>query len=285
MRARSTGSTTNGARSGATMEAEALADLDGVDAATPADAFTHACTGPVGTPASSAYVAARIKDRLHRPAVVFARADDGTLRGSGRSITGFHLRDALDLVAKRVPGAIARFGGHAYAAGLTLAERALPAFADAFEAVAREQLTPAQLARAAETDGALGVGELTLSLARALRDAVWGQGFAGPTFDDVFDVGRQRVVGERHLRVDARAGRRALRRHHFPAGRPAASARACGVPAPRPRLEGRGVGGDGDRALAARDPRGMTRRVAVGRPFAFRCSKFGASPTGGDPRR
>jgi single-stranded-DNA-specific exonuclease len=146
-------------------------------------------------------VASRLKDRFHRPTVVFARAADGTLRGSGRSIAGFHLRDALDLVTKRSPGTIDRYGGHAFAAGLTLAEGALPAFEAALEAVAREQLTPAQLARVCETDGALAAGELTLDLAETLRDGIWGQGMPAPTYDDTFAVEAARVVGGKHLRL------------------------------------------------------------------------------------
>ena len=172
----------------------------------PQDARSDACSlclyRATWHPGVIGIVAARLKDRLHRPVIVFARADGGELRGSGRSIPGFHLRDALDLVAKRAPGAIARFGGHAYAAGLTLPEGELPRFAATFEAVAREALTPAQLRRTVETDGPLEPGELTLTLARAMRDGVWGQGFPWPTFDGVFTVGRQRVVGERHLKVE-----------------------------------------------------------------------------------
>ncbi len=132
---------------------------------------------------------------------MFARGSTGELKGSGRSIAGFHLRDALDLVAKRAPGAIQKFGGHAYAAGLSLAEPELPRFAAAFEAVAREQLSPAQLQRVLESDGSLDAGELTFDLARALGDQVWGQGFPAPVFDDVFAVLEQRIVGEKHSRL------------------------------------------------------------------------------------
>ncbi|MEO5763976.1 MAG: single-stranded-DNA-specific exonuclease RecJ [Casimicrobiaceae bacterium] len=196
----------------ATMQAQALTDLDTLGAAAAVaagDAFSVCLYRAEWHPGVVGIVAARIKDRLHRPAIVFARGSDGALRGSGRSIAGFHLRDALDLVAKRLPGAIGRFGGHAYAAGLTLPESALASFAAAFEAVAREKLTPAQLRRTAETDGPLDPGALTLPLACALRDEVWGQGFEPPTFDGVFNVGRQRVVGERHLRIElARDGER-----------------------------------------------------------------------------
>jgi single-stranded-DNA-specific exonuclease len=146
-------------------------------------------------------VASRLKDRHHRPAIVFARGSGGELKGSGRSIPGFHLRDALDLVAKRVPGVIARFGGHAFAAGLSIAESDLPRFAAAFEAVAREALTPAELARTQDSDGGLAPSAITLDLAQSLAAEVWGQGFPAPAFDDVFDVVDQRIVGERHSKL------------------------------------------------------------------------------------
>jgi single-stranded-DNA-specific exonuclease len=191
------------------MQVQALADLDRVGVPGADDAYSICLHRAEWHPGVVGIVAARIKDRLHRPAFVFAQGSGGELRGSGRSIAGFHLRDALDLVAKRAPGTIERFGGHAYAAGLSLREDALPRFAAALEAVAREQLTPAALRRAIETDGALEPGELTLPLVRSLRGEVWGQGFPWPTFDDVFDVGPQRVVGERHLKVElARGGER-----------------------------------------------------------------------------
>jgi single-stranded-DNA-specific exonuclease len=146
-------------------------------------------------------VASRLKDRLHRPAIVFARGANGELKGSGRSIPGFHLRDALDLVAKRQPRLIARFGGHAFAAGLSIGEADLPAFTAAFEQVAQEWLTPALLHRVRESDGALAPDELTLALAESLRQRVWGQGLPAPAFDDTFDVVETRVVGGRHLRL------------------------------------------------------------------------------------
>src|SRR4029077_7573722 len=113
-------------------------------------------------------VASRLKDKYHRPAIVFARGSGGELKGSGRSIAGFHLRDALDLVSKRAPGVIARFGGHAFAAGLSIAPDRLPEFVAAFEAVARETLSDAQLQRIHESDGALMPRELTLELGTAM---------------------------------------------------------------------------------------------------------------------
>jgi single-stranded-DNA-specific exonuclease len=138
--------------------------------------------------------------------VIFARSAPGEVKGSGRSIAGFHLRDALDLVAKRAPGCIARFGGHAFAAGLSLPEAALPAFTNHLEAVAREQLSGAHLRRALETDGALAPGELDIDLARLLQDAVWGQGFPPPLFDDTFAIATQRTVGGSHLRLTLSRG-------------------------------------------------------------------------------
>ena len=185
----------------ATMEAEANADVDAAVAAPGDDAFTVCLYRPGWHPGVVGIVAARLKDRFHRPAIVFADGAGGELRGSGRSIAGFHLRDALDLVGKRAPGTIERFGGHAFAAGLTLHAGALPRFAAAFEAVARGQLSDAALARTVETDGALAAGELSPALATALCAGVWGQGFPPPTFDDVFDVATQRSVGNGHLRL------------------------------------------------------------------------------------
>ncbi len=184
------------------MQEEALAALEsGAAAALQPDAHTLCLYRPEWHQGVVGIVASRLKERFHRPAMVFARGSDGELRGSGRSIAGFHLRDALDLVAKRAPGLLVRFGGHAAAAGLTLAEPDLPRFAAAFEAVAREQITPAQLRRTLETDGPLAPGELDLALAEALRREVWGQGFPAPVFDDVFAVADQRIVGGRHSRL------------------------------------------------------------------------------------
>jgi single-stranded-DNA-specific exonuclease len=183
----------------ATMQDEALADLPDVDV--PDDQFTLCMFRPEWHQGVVGIVAARLKDRFHRPAFVFARATTGELRGSGRSIAGFHLRDALDAVTKRTPDAIVRFGGHAFAAGLTLREDALPGFRASFEAVAREQLTPPMLARTLESDGTLGRGEIDIHLARLIRNNVWGQGLPPPTFDDTFDVVGSRIVGGQHTKL------------------------------------------------------------------------------------
>ncbi|HET7197148.1 MAG TPA: single-stranded-DNA-specific exonuclease RecJ [Burkholderiales bacterium] len=155
-------------------------------------------------------VASRLKDRLHRPVVCFARSADGvSLKGSGRSIAGLHLRDCLDLVAKRAPGLLARFGGHAMAAGLTIAERDYERFAGEF-ARALDELLPAEARlRTVETDGSLDAMYCTLEVARLLEDGIWGQGFPQPLFCDTFAVETQRVVGERHLKLQlVRHGRR-----------------------------------------------------------------------------
>lgn len=186
----------------ATMQDEALADLEtraGSEGAD--DAYTLCLFRPDWHQGVIGIVASRLKDRYHRPAVVFARGTTGELKGSGRSIDGFHLRDALDLATKRAPGIITKFGGHAHAAGLTVAENALPQFAATFETIAREQLTPAQLRRTMESDGSLVANELCLPVAAALREHVWGQGFPSPVFDDTFDVADQRVVGGKHSRL------------------------------------------------------------------------------------
>jgi single-stranded-DNA-specific exonuclease len=180
---------------------EAHADLDEAAAMARADTFTLCLYRPNWHQGVVGIVASRIKDREHRPAIVFAPGGNGLLRGSGRSIGGFHLRDALDLVAKREPGLIERFGGHAVAAGLTIREGDLDRFSVAFEQVGREWLKPADLQRVIETDGALAPGELDAGLAMRLRAPVWGQGFPPPAFDDEFAVASSRIVGGAHTRL------------------------------------------------------------------------------------
>ncbi|MFT3816440.1 MAG: single-stranded-DNA-specific exonuclease RecJ [Rubrivivax sp.] len=146
-------------------------------------------------------VAGRVKDRLHRPTFVFARGADGRLKGSGRSIAGFHLRDALDLMAKREPGLLLRFGGHAMAAGATIEESRFEAFAAAFERLAAEWLDPATLQRTLRTDGPLDHQWFNPETVALLDAQVWGQGFDAPTFCDEVQVLQQRLVGERHLKL------------------------------------------------------------------------------------
>ena len=146
-------------------------------------------------------VAGRMKDRLHRPTFVFAVGADGYLKGSGRSIPGFHLRDALDLVSKHAPTLIDKFGGHAMAAGLSLRAESFDAFAAAFEEVGRSWLTGAQLERIVETDGPLEEAYFTTDFIDTLDAQVWGQGFAPPVFCDEFQVLSQRVLKEKHLKL------------------------------------------------------------------------------------
>ena len=151
-------------------------------------------------------VAGRLKDKLHRPAFVFARGADGQLKGSGRSIAGFHLRDALDLVAKRHPQLLRRFGGHAMAAGCTLAESDFAAFDAALRQVAGEWLDAATLTRTLHTDGPLALQWFNTETAALLESQVWGQGFEPPLFCDEVDVLQQRLVGDKHLKLRVRLG-------------------------------------------------------------------------------
>ena len=148
-------------------------------------------------------VASRIKDKFHRPTFVFASSGatghGHELKGSGRSIPGFHLRDALDLVAKRHPGVLLRFGGHAMAAGCTIAEEHFETFEQGLNDVAKEWLDAATLTRRLDTDGALKPEYRRPDLVDTLHHEVWGQGFAAPTFSEELDVVSQRLVGEKHL--------------------------------------------------------------------------------------
>ena len=153
-------------------------------------------------------VASRLKDRLHRPTFVFAASQapgkEHELKGSGRSIPGFHLRDALDLVAKRHPGVLLRFGGHAMAAGCTIAEEHIDTFEQALCEVAREWLDPATLTRQVETDGPLPAEYRRPDVAETLQQQVWSQGFAPPTFSEELEVVSQRLVGDKHLALKLR---------------------------------------------------------------------------------
>ncbi len=146
-------------------------------------------------------LASRIKEKFHRPVITFAPGNEGEIKGSGRSISSFHLRDALDLVSKRYPGLILKFGGHAAAAGLTVHEQNFERFRDAFEQITQALLTPADLTHIIETDGELDEAELNLDLAYWLAGCVWGQGFPEPSFNAYFYVESQRVVGEKHLKL------------------------------------------------------------------------------------
>jgi single-stranded-DNA-specific exonuclease len=148
-------------------------------------------------------VASRIKDKLHRPTFVFAASGapgkEHELKGSGRSIPGFHLRDALDLVAKRYPGVLLRFGGHAMAAGCTIAEEHFDDFEHGLNEVAQEWLDASTLTRRLDTDGPLKPEFRRVELVDVLHKEVWGQGFAAPTFSEEVEVVSQRLVGEKHL--------------------------------------------------------------------------------------
>ena len=147
-------------------------------------------------------LASRIKDRLHRPVIVFADDEQGALKGSGRSILGVHLRDVLDQVASANPGLLHKFGGHAMAAGLSLEKPQLKAFTKAFDDVVRAQLGNRGLQPVVESDGPLQDNELTLECAEQIELAgPWGQSFVEPIFDGVFTLVQQRIVGEKHLKL------------------------------------------------------------------------------------
>jgi len=189
----------------ADMKAEALAIVDALDmpgTALPAviclkqDNWHEGLVG---------LVASRVKERWHRPTFAFAQTDSGELKGSGRSIPGFHLRDALAEVDVMCPGLMPRFGGHAMAAGLSLAPAGFDAFAAALTQVATARIEPDTLARKILSDGALEPEHLSLSVARLLRDALpWGQGFPEPCFDDRFELLDRRVLKDAHLKLRLR---------------------------------------------------------------------------------
>lgn len=146
-------------------------------------------------------LASRLKERYHRPVIAFAEVGDGVLKGSGRSIAGLHLRDALDMVTKRNNRLIITFGGHAMAAGLSIHQDKFKDFQQAFETVVRELLRPADLQAVIEVDGGFDVNEMTLQNAQLLVGQVWGQGFAPPLFSDTFSIVNQRIIGEKHLKL------------------------------------------------------------------------------------
>lgn len=180
------------------MQDEALAILAAFN---PTDSHSLTAYRPDWHVGVIGILASRLKDKFHRPTVVLASNGNGELKGSGRSIPGLHLRDALDLVDKRHPGLILKFGGHAMAAGLSLPAGRLEEFSQAFETVVRELIDPADLDGMIETDGELAAADHTYPLAIALDHAVWGQGFPAPLFTAAFDVVAQRVVGEKHLKL------------------------------------------------------------------------------------
>ncbi len=151
-------------------------------------------------------LASRLKDKLHRPVFAFARSENGNLKGSGRSIVGLHLRDALDLIAKRAPDLLLRFGGHALAAGVTLRAGDFERFRQLFAEVAQELIAPADLDHTLTTDGELEPGYISIEIARLLEREVWGQGFPPPLFVDEFKVEEQKIVKDRHLKLKLKKG-------------------------------------------------------------------------------
>ncbi len=180
------------------MQEAALASLEHLD---PRDSATLSLFNPDWHQGVIGIVASRLKDKFYRPTITFAPAGAGMIKGSGRSIPGFHLRDALDLVSKRAPQLIDKFGGHAMAAGLSLREADFPAFVTAFESVGKAWLSPAQLEHVLETDGSLDADCFSLEFIRLLDTHVWGQGFPPPVFCDEFRVVNQRVLKDKHLKL------------------------------------------------------------------------------------
>ncbi len=199
------------------MQASALAMLERFEAG---DTWSLSVHQPDWHEGVVGLLASRLKDRFHRPVFAFAASGSDRLKGSGRSIPGLHLRDALDLVDKREPGLVDRFGGHAMAAGLTLARDRLAPFREAFERVARELLTPADLEQRIECDGELSHADMTEAFAREIKGRVWGQGFPEPRFDGRFAVHDQKVVGEKHLKLTLGAGTRRFSAIRFGSAEP-----------------------------------------------------------------
>ncbi len=180
------------------MQEEALSILEGLGEET---GYSISLYDPSWHQGVIGILASRIKDKYHRPAFAFAKGINGEIKGSGRSIPGFHIRDALDLVAKHHPGLILKFGGHAAAAGLSISESDFVAFEAAFEETASTLLSAADLERIIETDGSLDTAEMTIELAQRISSQVWGQGFPEPLFEDLFIVVSQRIVGDKHLKL------------------------------------------------------------------------------------
>ncbi len=183
----------------ADMKEQALALLEEVDCG---NSHGLAVCHPEWHAGVIGILASRLREKYHRPVIAFAPGGDGELKGSGRSVPALHLRDALDWIDRRHPGLILKFGGHAMAAGLSIREEGFDEFRKAFEDIASEWLTPADLEEIIETDGELAPGELDFELVRTMENAVWGQGFPAPLFQGEFAVLSQRVVGERHLKLD-----------------------------------------------------------------------------------
>jgi len=196
----------------AEMQEGAMANLDAID---PGARSSLVLFEPDWHQGVIGILAGRIKEKFHRPTIAFARGNPGELKGSGRSIPGLHLRDALDLVTKQAPGLVLKFGGHAMAAGLTIREDDLPRFEQLFEGIVTSLIDPANLTRSLETDGALEDSLYNLETARLLEREIWGQGFAAPVFDDVFRVENQRVLKEKHLKLQLKKGNTRLEAIQF----------------------------------------------------------------------
>ena len=182
----------------ADMQDNALALLEKFS---PSDSATITVFDPEWHQGVIGIVASRLKDRYYRPTITFAPGSDGWIKGSGRSIAGFHMRDALDLVSKQSPDLIDKFGGHAMAAGLTIRADSFDAFSKAFEIVGKSWLSKNQLERVVETDGSLEHAYYTTDFIDLIGNQVWGQGFAPPVFCDEFNVVSQRVLKDRHLKL------------------------------------------------------------------------------------
>jgi len=186
----------------ADMHQAALAALENID---PADSYSLTLSDETWHQGVIGILASRLKDKFHRPVITFAPARNrGELKGSGRSIGGLHLRDALDLLAKRHPHLLQKFGGHAMAAGVSIRAEHFGEFQAAFETIAQELLSPADLTKIVETDGTLTKADFSMDTARSLERQVWGQGFPQPLFEGDFTVQQQRVVGEKHLKLKLR---------------------------------------------------------------------------------
>ena len=150
-------------------------------------------------------VASRVKDRVHRPVIAMARADERSLKGSARSVNGVHIRDVLDAIAAKHPGLIDKFGGHAMAAGLSVAADRFEDFCTAFAVEVGKWMTLDDARGVIQSDGEIDAGDFSLDAARALRNAgPWGQAFPEPLFDGCFEVVERRVLGERHLKLKVR---------------------------------------------------------------------------------